>query len=847
MNLESAESTSVETVASQPRPWKIVVLLFLGWMLPPLFVYGPSCFIGTRINLPADLLRLHGQYIPADPSSSAKVKNSFQLLDLVQLGPTARQLAADEYQAGRLAVWNPHIFCGAPFGPAAIFSPYETLYYLFPTPRTLVWMQLLQNVCMGAGTWLFLRKSIGVTVWSGLVASWASPWLGFLIVWQGFTGLTAAVCWLPWLLLLVDFSGRYPFRIWTPLLGLVTALLILSGAPDIAALVLVTTGLRLIWNLVNDYLHSRSIRLTLLSTGSVSAGWLLGLVIASPLLLTAMEYARSGARMQARISGSEERPPVGLKAIWTVVFPEFYGGSRAGLPYLGQYLGQSGNILESSSGGFAGGIAISLILPMVVFSPSRRKETIFWLILWVLGMSWQLAIPVLTSLQRTTPFNMLSWSRWVFVSSFSIIVLISIALDAVLRRTESSRTSLLVGLMGLIMFLLTDVGLLLSIPEPFRETLEQVVRQGMLPGFGVEDLLAIRGQSLLGYLVVALFGFGALAAVIHRLRSQSETVVSFTILSSVMLGELLWFAGVQSRTSDTKDYFPPVAALDELSKLPKGRVIGVECLPANFTQMAGLSDVRGYDAVDPYLITRLLGRAADPSGPSPPYAKTQWMIPGLLADEAGKVRLSPILDMLNLRYLILSSKPLVDWPIVIESDGYWILENSNASPRAFVPKSAEVAADDEALKVMETLAFKPQDVAYLEDSEQSCSEMAGKVFIKEDLPSRVELEVQMDKDGIVVLADSWAPDWSVTVDGKDAKSLRINTAVRGVRVPAGKHAVVWEYWPALISKMLPWSLCCLCISLVWLFVGILLNRLRAPAVKRFSQTGTSSLGAGSDL
>jgi hypothetical protein len=843
MNFESAESGSVETVPSQLRPWKIVVLLFLGWTLPPLFVYGPSCFIGTRINLPADLLRLSGQYISADPSSSAKVKNSFQLLDLVQQSPSVRQLAADEYRAGRLAVWNPHIFCGAPFGPAAIFSPYETLYCLFPTPRTLVWMQLLQNVCMGAGTWLFLRKSIGVTVWSGLVASWASPWLGFLTVWQGFTGLTAAVCWLPWLLLLVDYSGRYRFRIWTPLLGLVTAHLILSGAADIAALVLVTTGLRLMWNLVNDYLHSRSIRLTFLSTGSVCAGWLLGLVIASPLFLTAMEYARSGARMQARISGSEERPPVGFKAVWAVFFPECYGGSREGLPYLGP----SGNVLESSSGGFAGGIAISLILPMVVFSPSRRKETIFWLILWVLGMSWQLAIPVLTSLQRTTPFNMLSWSRWVFVSSFSTVVLTSIALDVFLRRTESSRTSLQVGLMGLIVFLLTDVGLLFNIPEPFRETLEQVVRQGMLPGFGAEDLLAIRGQSLLGYLVVALFGFGALAAVIHRLRSQGKTAVSFTILSSVMLGELLWFAGVQSRTSDTKDYFPPVAALKELSKLPKGRVMGVQCLPANLTQMVSLSDVRGYDAVDPYLITRLLHRAEDPTSSSPSYAKTQWMIPRLLADEAGKVRLSPILDMLNLRYLILSSKPLVDWPIVIESDGYWILENSNASPRAFVPKSAEVAADDEALKVMETLAFKPQDVAYLEESEQPCSGMAGKVFIKEDLPSRVELEVQMDKDGIVVLADSWAPDWSVTVDGKDAKSLRINTAVRGVRVPAGKHAVVWEYWPALISKMLPWSLCCLCISLIWLFVGILLNRLRTPAVKGFSQAGTSSLGAGSDL
>lgn len=837
MNSKIAESGISDRDPWKRGPQRVALWLILGWIIPAVFVYGPSCFLGIRINLPADLLHLPGHYIPSDPATPAKIKSSTALMDLVHLGPSGRQFIADEYRAGRLPLWNPHIFCGAPFPVATKYSPFELPYILFPTPKTLVWMQLLQNFCIGAGTWFFLRKSIGVSPWSGIIASWASPWLGFLTVWQGFTGLTAAVCWLPWLLLLTDYASHFRFQIWTPLLGLVTAIMILSGAADIAALVLVTCGLRLVWKLVNEYVQSRSARSIVLSTGSVCLGWFLGLVIASPFLLPLVQYSRSGSRMEERASGAEERPPIGIAAVWSVVFPERYGGSREGLPYVGE----SGNILESSSGAFAGGVVLSLMLPIAAVAPWRRKEAAFWIILCIAGLSWQLALPILLSVQRTTPLNLLSWSRWVFASSFSMLVLASLAFDEILSQRESSRNAFRFGMVSLIVLLLIDLLLLLTIPEPFGDRLGSLLEEGFLFGFGPGDLSVIQEQAVLGYLFAALSGTAALAAMFQLLRCKRCTPLPFAILAVVVLADLLWFARVQVRTGDPLDYFPQVPALDDLSKLPRARVIGIECLPANLSQMAGLSDVRGYDAVDPHDIVRLLKLASDPSAPAPPYARTQWMIPLLMANEGGRTRLSPILDMLNLRYVIVRAKPLVDWPVVAQSASYWVLENTDASPRAFVPSKAVRGSDDEALSKMATLAFKPLEIAYLEESEQPVFEVSGKALITKDLASCVELNVEMNKEGILVLADSWAPDWTVQIDGEDAQSLRVNTALRGVRVPAGMHTVVWTYWPALISKTLPWSLASLGVSFLWCLCGIFQATRRPSSVAASAQVDPPAL------
>ena len=38
--------------------------------------------------------------------------------------------------------------------------------------------------------------------------------------------------------------------------------------------------------------------------------------------------------------------------------------------------------------------------------------------------------------------------------------------------------------------------------------------------------------------------------------------------------------------------------------------------------------------------------------------------------------------------------------------------------------------------------------------------------------------------------------WRVYIDGKEAKSLRVNYILRGVEIPAGNHAISWVYKPA---------------------------------------------------
>jgi hypothetical protein len=59
--------------------------------------------------------------------------------------------------------------------------------------------------------------------------------------------------------------------------------------------------------------------------------------------------------------------------------------------------------------------------------------------------------------------------------------------------------------------------------------------------------------------------------------------------------------------------------------------------------------------------------------------------------------------------------------------------------------------------------------------------------------TRVQVSVQTERDGLLVLGDPWYPQWRVEVDGRPAELLRVDHAFRGVRVPAGSHQVVFTY------------------------------------------------------
>jgi uncharacterized membrane protein YfhO len=103
---------------------------------------------------------------------------------------------------------------------------------------------------------------------------------------------------------------------------------------------------------------------------------------------------------------------------------------------------------------------------------------------------------------------------------------------------------------------------------------------------------------------------------------------------------------------------------------------------------------------------------------------------------------------------------------------------------------------------------------------------SAEVVICVDAPERVEIEVETERGGLLVLADRFDRGWSVTVDGRPARALRANYVFRGVLVPAGKHRVVWQYRTPGLTLGAAVSLCSLSCLLAIVIGAIVISSAR---------------------
>ena len=208
--------------------------------------------------------------------------------------------------------------------------------------------------------------------------------------------------------------------------------MVADGRPDIAGEVLLASGIYALWCFFDCYGRQWRSRRALQSLAFASAAWLLGFLLVAGFLLPMVEYTLTGARMMRRSKGEEERPPIGLAALPQTVLPDMYGSSQAGdmslfeirfdrdgQRRLHEYPEGQGNQLESSAATYVGLLATLLVAPLGWCSRRHRSINLLWLGLGVLGLAWVLDIPLLVDLLRMPGLNMLSYNRFVFVTSFS--------------------------------------------------------------------------------------------------------------------------------------------------------------------------------------------------------------------------------------------------------------------------------------------------------------------------------------------------------------------------------------------------------------------------------------------
>jgi hypothetical protein len=238
--------------------------------------------------------------------------------------------------------------------------------------------------------------------------------------------------WLPWILLAVYRTVRGGWKAPASLV-LATALVLVTGHLDAAALVLLVSGLFALWCLWEISRAPSLRRLARRAVVALTLGWGLGFLLGSPSILPVVEYLKSGHRMAVRFEGKQERPPVGLAALPEVVFPDVYGSSVAGSFPLLPSKGET-NQQESAAAAYVGVLATLVAAPLAWCSRRHRSLNVFFVLLAVFGLSWCLDVPMITDLMSAPGANMLSYNRLVFATAFAILALTAIGLDVLIQR-----------------------------------------------------------------------------------------------------------------------------------------------------------------------------------------------------------------------------------------------------------------------------------------------------------------------------------------------------------------------------------------------------------------------------
>ncbi|MBI4552918.1 MAG: YfhO family protein [Candidatus Latescibacteria bacterium] len=720
---------------------------------------------------------------------------------------------------GEFPLWTPNLFFGFPLfaeAQAGVLYPLSVVFLFLPT-----WVALNVSIAIRlvlAGLFMFLYvRTLDRNGWAAALSAVTFACGGYLIAQLRHENVENALIWLPLILLAVRRWVTTGNRRALALAGTGIGVSFLAGYFFISLLVLLTASAYAILFICfarkdGTMRDGRPLHWA----GGLAAIGLMGIGLAGIQILPNYELAQHSIRAGGLAYDVSTQVSVSPFHLICFFFPKFFGyppdGSVWGLwrsnpidlvAYLGilPLLLAVGAILirrDWHTRFFAVVAGTALLLALGQFSP-------LWRLLHVL--------PVF-SMMRTP-------ARFLSLVAFSGAVLAGLGLDAVMRPSGAAQPRLrrygrlVVRGAGLIVIASLASEWVVAAARPAIITTGRWFIDRFVYGQSVH-----RG-SLEHYYTLLDQSYAQLAQVARITHPYIYIPVLYVIGSALFI----WWVTRQSRGQAAAGLVSLLIAGSDLVLF--GRLYN-SLIPQNFYEQkqyyvevmekdtglfrycfAPLNDsMRNYDA--------LLFHQQDIQGYSPLQMERHEELIETLRPQAASLASAsaiPLLNLLNIKYIITGDSLTQDWAVVRFNEGMRVYENRAVLPRAFVvPTARFVPTRDRALAAVADTSFNPHETVIIEGERPEHLDPQGERMAKAaptdssgqthtpraDIIRYGNHEVVIEVisgGGYLVLTDTYYPGWRAEVDGIERSILLADYHFRAVNLDPGRHRVRFWYDP----------------------------------------------------
>jgi hypothetical protein len=716
----------------------------------------------------------------------------------------------EQLRAGHFATWCPGMFAGYPLfaetqtGP--LYPPTFALFSLLPATLAFSWSVVLHFAFAGWGMWLVLRRA-GVGVAGALLAGLVFELSGFLVTHVVHFNLLTGAAWTPWVALGAMGVARGSARS-AMFLAVAIAMLLLGAHPYATLMNLLLAAA------VSLALPDRPRTALRRSVPFLGGAVLLGAGIAAVQVLPTRAFL--------------PRTPRGEGVDWSFLtfgsFPPWHVATLAapdvyGTPVTATYWAGPDWSHYAETCAFVGLLTLGLAVVALVLRRDRFTTTLVALA----SVSFLLMLGRYTPVYRILTMIPLLEStrlpaRFALPFTFAVAALAGLGLDAL--RTASAadrRRAIVLGVATMVVLSAAAAweGRVARDPSP---DLLQVGRTWSAWVLGIVE------QAKATFTRLGVETAGSCLVLLLALVAAARRFVPGAALAVVGLSLFTWGRTFNPTLNVDALKAPPpaVGALpassprprifrqgvdEQWSRLPgqprvdlmtpgwsgneAGYRTGAWALPPNSQLLYGVDSGEGFTSLPPRQWLEWMGAPAQAGAtPRPDLSEAQA-------------------DLLSLDAVISTGAGIggETWDTVSLPGDVWVSRNLDPLPRVRLARSwITIPSRDALLERIRSAAHDPREAVLLESAPQpgverrSAGPVDAALPARETAPGRWEIDVPAGADGLVVVSESFDPDWKATGPGGGIPVLRADGLFLGFVAPDEGGTIVLRHAPASVRN-----------------------------------------------